>query len=130
MNTGKLVSNESLYQKVIRTRKKISKNAAEVGRSSDLMKILSRKNRLFSGNDPKTRTNRSNKYQPILARCSLDLCAQDKPKLKPTPSRELGHNCPSCEPNFSILKWLCLADGKGLGDNFGTYGLLSTYSIV
>ena len=51
-------------------------------------------------------------------------------KLKPTPSRELGHNCPSRKPNFSILKWPCLTDGKGLGDNFGTYGLLSTHSIL
>ena len=100
MNTEKLVLNKSLYQKVVRTRKKISKNAAEVGHSSDLMKILSRKNRLFRENDPETRTNRSNEYQRMLARCSLDLCAQDKPKLKPTPSRELGHNCPSFEPNF------------------------------
>ena len=79
------------------------KKAAEVGHSSDLVKILGRKNRLFLGNDPKTRINRPNEYQPMLARCSLDLCAQDKLKLKPIPSRELGHNCPSRKPNFSIL---------------------------
>ena len=79
------------------------KKGAEVSHSSDLIKNLGRKNRLFSGNDPETRTNRSNQYQPMRVCCSLDLCAQDKPKLKSISSREIGHNCPYRKPNFSIL---------------------------
>ena len=53
------------------------KKAAEVGYSSNLVKILGRKNRLFWRNDPETPTNRSNEYQPMLVCYSLDLYAQD-----------------------------------------------------
>ena len=75
MNTGKLVPNESQEHKDITKQEKDFKKGAEVGHSSDLTKILGRKNRLFLGNDPETRTNRSNEYQPMLVRSSLDLCA-------------------------------------------------------
>ena len=50
---------KAYIKKLLELEKKF-KNAAEVSHSSDLMKILSRKNRLFRENDPETRTNRSN----------------------------------------------------------------------